>query len=910
MVKSSLYIGNWERVILCLIFALLTITSYQLSIIPVNAQCQTNNRSDSLVSTPDLTYSNPNSKFGSSSGTCVTNSGTGVNYSAALPSFQIPSYDTLRSQFFDQTIVGVSNYPCKGVSPNTNPPCQYKREVGTAGTTISSVSEINSDLASQDTLIHYLGNLDITSSITGSYSGVIFIDGSLYIDNDITYGTATTGLVFIVKGDIMIDSSVHSVNAVLMSTGTICTSSLSQTCPTGIDQATVSSAPLIVNGNLVSLNSNFPIRFRRNLQDNSIAAEQINNQPKYLVLLAHAASGLQNLLASTLVLTTEDTSYAINFPSSNSVSLTGPNTTVYTGASYTLSWTSSQGTTSCSSSTTGPANTWNASNLLPNDSTSISPTLPGTYIHTIKCIDAQGIYSSSSKSINVVYPPAQVSFNPSSQYITTGNSFSFSYTISNASSNPCSASVTKDGAAFSDPNWPASIPSTSGSATTSEAIAGTYQFNLTCTNLGGVPSTPGTATVYVVPPPSITLTAAAGDEPVSTPFTLNTTISNASPTPCSASVTKDGISFSDSNWQGSISSSSQSYLINESLAGTYVYSLTCANLANTQFTGSTTVKVWNPPTVKLTVNGLTTSPTAVPLNSQYTLATTITNAQNCSGTTSPTNGGNNWSSSQTTNSSSPWIISNSGSYTHTLTCSNPAFSPGPVTSITVVTPPIHDQSVNIASSGTVSTLTLPSLSIASNRSTNGLILIGVSIQSSTGQGVNSIVDNGTTYTSTNNLVNSFTTGSGTTATRIELWKIMNPASGNHTIVVNLTAAASVVAGAQHFYNVNQTSPLGSFTSASGSNSTAPSITINSDPKQLVTDLLAANPGNSSALTATPASGQNQRWSLNGTCTSGCASFVTILGASSNKNGASSVATSWTLNRVSTWLLGAVSIQSP
>ncbi len=50
---------------------------------------------------------------------------------------------------------------------------------------------------------------------------------------------------------------------------------------------------LVINGSLISLNADTPIQFKRNLADNISAAEKINHEVKYLVLL-------RNLFSDTL----------------------------------------------------------------------------------------------------------------------------------------------------------------------------------------------------------------------------------------------------------------------------------------------------------------------------------------------------------------------------------------------------------------------------------------------------------------------------------------------------------------------------------------------------------------------------------------------------------------------------------
>lgn len=129
------------------------------------------------------------------------------------------------------------------------------------------------------------GKLDISNNISGNQTGVIFVDGNLTINpsnNKLTHGSATSGLVFVVKEDVYIDTSVTQVDAVIIAEGTIYTAaSPGHSCAT----SAVTASTLTINGSLISLNPDKPIKFCRKLSDNSQPAEVINHQVKYLVIL-------------------------------------------------------------------------------------------------------------------------------------------------------------------------------------------------------------------------------------------------------------------------------------------------------------------------------------------------------------------------------------------------------------------------------------------------------------------------------------------------------------------------------------------------------------------------------------------------------------------------------------------------
>ncbi len=141
------------------------------------------------------------------------------------------------------------------------------------------------------------GNLTLSAAIPGNRIGVIFVAGNLIINpSSGTVGTTQDGLVFVVKGDVFISPSTTRIDAVIISSGRIYTAASSgSTCSSSAPVLTTS--PLIINGSLVSINQEpaeqTPIKFCRTLANNTQAAEQINAQPKYLVIL-------RNMLSDTL----------------------------------------------------------------------------------------------------------------------------------------------------------------------------------------------------------------------------------------------------------------------------------------------------------------------------------------------------------------------------------------------------------------------------------------------------------------------------------------------------------------------------------------------------------------------------------------------------------------------------------
>ncbi len=147
--------------------------------------------------------------------------------------------------------------------------------------------------------VHQLtGDLNLSGNNAGTGSGLVFVDGNLNFTGNYCYrGDGSTdcsssippspliGVVFVVSKDVIIAPEVTRIDAVIISYGKIFTAGAlcSQLTP-------VLSSQLIINGSLISLDQNNKIEFCRTLSDNSLPAEKIVQQPKYLVILRHLMS--------------------------------------------------------------------------------------------------------------------------------------------------------------------------------------------------------------------------------------------------------------------------------------------------------------------------------------------------------------------------------------------------------------------------------------------------------------------------------------------------------------------------------------------------------------------------------------------------------------------------------------------
>jgi prepilin-type N-terminal cleavage/methylation domain-containing protein len=191
-----------------------------------------------------------------------------------------------------------------------------------------------------------------------------------------------------------------------------------------------------------------------------------------------------------------------------------------------------------------------------------------------------------------------------------------------------------------------------------------------------------------------------------------------------------------------------------------------------------------------------------------------------------------------------------------------------------------------------STITISHTTSGSNR----LMLVGVSFNNDNSETVTSVTYNGVALTLEGTETNS-------DDARVELWSLVAPDTGTHNVVITFSAALAqqAVAGVMTFTGVDQSTPLGSFYSSQGDDTTTASLDITSADGEFVYAVIAAE---YDALTA--GSGYSEQWnmSLSGTKTNGA-------GGTTNC-GAATVPMSWNLiadaSPSNHWAIGGVSIK--
>lgn len=129
--------------------------------------------------------------------------------------------------------------------------------------------------------------------------------------------------------------------------------------------------------------------------------------------------------------------------------------------------------------------------------------------------------------------------------------------------------------------------------------------------------------------------------------------------------------------------------------------------------------------------------------------------------------------------------------------------------------------------------------------------------------------------------------------RTERWRLIAPATGAKSIVVTFTGPGiSYAIAARSYYDVNQTTPLGTSATASANSGTNATVDVTSATGELVIDAVGVT---EPATTATVGSGQTQRSNV---VSSG--GFTDQRCATAEEDGATSVTMNWTLGASAMW----------
>jgi len=241
-------------------------TLYPVSADVCTKEAGTNARANGLVSARTI---NPKFTIG------LLNEGSpicSVDDSTSFVAHEIPTYSELKSLYYTQA----------KTNSNVTKQNQFTGNAAQGNFTFTA-----------PTVAYVTGNLTLSGNPGGTQTGIIFVDGNTDITSNITYGNPSSGLVLVVQGDVNIAQAVTQINAVIISSGTICTA-FSGSCPATITTCGAGAcSQLVINGSLISLNESKPIQFKRSrgANDSTEPAERIVAQPKYLVILRHIIAG-------------------------------------------------------------------------------------------------------------------------------------------------------------------------------------------------------------------------------------------------------------------------------------------------------------------------------------------------------------------------------------------------------------------------------------------------------------------------------------------------------------------------------------------------------------------------------------------------------------------------------------------
>jgi hypothetical protein len=177
-----------------------------------------------------------------------------------------------------------------------------------------------------------------------------------------------------------------------------------------------------------------------------------------------------------------------------------------------------------------------------------------------------------------------------------------------------------------------------------------------------------------------------------------------------------------------------------------------------------------------------------------------------------------------------------------------------------------------------------------------LMLVGISVNVNDDERVAGVTYGGTSLTKVGERNND-------NDAMVYIYSLVAPNPGTADVVINFTSALNygALAGVMTFTGVDQSTPLGTFASAIGNDSTSASVNISSAPDELVFAVVADE---YDAITTAP-TGQDVHWN---TCTSGTSNC----GAGGTIAGASTVTMTWDLDAEATpynhWAIGGVSIK--
>lgn len=357
------------------------------------------------------------------------------------------------------------------------------------------------------------------------------------------------------------------------------------------------------------------------------------------------------------------------------------------GSSTTLTWSTTNNPTSCTAS-----GDWSGSKPGSGSASSGALNSVRDYTFTLTCSNGSGSTFASADVQVLPNPPAvSLTLSPSALYV--GNSSTITWNVSNTTpATTCTASG----------DWSGGITPTNGGTRSTGTLndARTFLYSLSCTNEGGTGFQKNVPlTVTLPPPPSASISVSPISITSGQSATISWTASN-NPTSCAT-----GSDLTGPITPLSGGSKSTGTLTTQR---TYTYALQCTNAGGSSNVAKATLSVGSgggsgsPPVVTIAV-----SPTSISTGGSATVSWSATNnPTSCSaGGTTP-----NWVTSPgASGSTSTGNISNAGTYTYSITCTNSAGSgtgttnpPLTVGSLPTVSVSLGSSSITVGSSTTYS----------------------------------------------------------------------------------------------------------------------------------------------------------------------------------------------------------------
>lgn len=353
---------------------------------------------------------------------------------------------------------------------------------------------------------------------------------------------------------------------------------------------------------------------------------------------------------------------------------TSPSGPITPGSSATLTWSATNGPTSCAAS-----GDWTGSKATSGSQSTGPLNVMQVYGFTLTCTNASGSsFETATLQVLPNIPTVSITASPASIFI--GNTSTISWSSANS---PTSCTASGD--------WSGTKAGNGSVSTGTLLTAGTYTYRLVCDNQAGT-SAAATATVTVTLPPKpvVTINANPISIAVGGSSSLTWSVTN-SPTSCTAS----------GDWSGSKASSGTASTGALSTVKTYTYALTCVNAggsgsASTSVSVSSGAPSASPPVVTISV-----SPTSIGAGNSATI--------NWSATNSPTSctASGSWTGAKAgSGSTSTGTMGTAGTFTYTLACSNAAGSDTKSATLTVIAIPVVTISISPASITTGSSATI------------------------------------------------------------------------------------------------------------------------------------------------------------------------------------------------------------